>query len=107
MTARAPKLWLAIAAALLVCAAVLLYFLSAPNADVITSEREAMASCEIALRSHLQDMKKEKEQWDIATIRFDSSTDRWLCTLEGTGGKKLYIILKPRTGGFEVSASDK
>jgi hypothetical protein len=107
MTARAPKFWWAIAVAVLVCASALLYFLSRPRPDVITNEREARASCEIALRSHLQDMKRQKEEWDIATVRFDSSTDRWHCTLEGAGGKRLYIILKPKTGGFEVSASDR
>lgn len=88
----------------LVGAAFLVYLLLPSTAPVIASEEEAKASCEVALKSHLRDMKQENETWAITAVQFDSSVDRWLCTLTGAKGK-LYIILKPKTGGFEVSTS--
>ena len=97
------KSWLA-TGLVLVCAAFVVYLLIPQTENVITSEREAKTSCEVALKSHLRDMKQENEAWAITTVQFDSSVGRWLCTLTGAKGK-LYIILKPKTGGFEVSTS--
>jgi|SRR6267142_3277238 len=105
MNKRRSMIWLAVVA-VLACAGALAYLLRPPGTNIINSEQEARTSCEIALESHLRDVKKEDEKWQIATVRFDSSADRWLCTLTDNQGKKLFIILKPKTGGFEVSASN-
>ena len=94
-------------ATLVVVGAVAIAYVFLPaEGNVITTEQGARASCEVALKSHLHDVKKESERWQVSTVRFDSSADRWLCTVAGEQGKKLFIILKPKTGGFEVSASD-
>jgi hypothetical protein len=94
---------LAIISIVVVCAAALVYLFLPPTTNVITSEQEAKASCEIALKSHLHDFKKENEKWEIAIVQFDPSVDRWVCTLTGADARKLFIIMKPKTGGFEVT----
>ena len=106
MSSQARRKWLLVVAVVVIVAAIA-YVLFRPTGNVITSEAEARASCQVALQSHLRDVKKENEKWQIATVRFDASSDRWFCTLAGDQEKKLFIILKPKTGGFEVSASDR
>ena len=92
--------------AVAVLVAGVVYLLVPHTDDVIRSEPEARASCQVALASHLRDFKKSDEKWQIVEVRFESSTDKWFCVLTGDRNKKLYIILKPKTGGFEVSSSD-
>jgi hypothetical protein len=105
MSRRSWKGFLAIVALVVIGAGAIVYLFLPSAGNAITSEQEARASCEVALKSHLRDVKKEDEKWQITTVRFDPSTDRWFCTLAGDQGRKLFIILKPKTGGFEVSAS--
>lgn len=106
MNRSSLKILLTIVAVVAIGTGAIVYLFTPPAGRAISSEQEAIAACEIALKSHLRDVKKESEKWQMTTVRFDSSTDRWLCTLAGNQGRKLFIILNPKTGGFEVSASD-
>ena len=76
-------------------------FLRSQNA--ITSEADANTSCQQALVSHLADMRQESPNWALSEVSYDPSVDRWLCSFDKPGEKKTYVILKPKSGGFEVT----
>ena len=95
-----------IAAAVLVCAVLVAYFVAHNGSSrVIATTEEATRSCQVALKSHLADMK-QTDTWQTSSVTYDKAADRWLCTLNDQQGRRLFIIIKPQTGGFEVSVSN-
>ena len=68
----------------------------------VSTEIEARATCDTALKSNFEDLKIAPTSIPIPVMKRQESPDRWLCEYR-IGGDLWTVILDPNSGHSELS----